>query len=81
MVKVVAVFGVSGVGKSSMISRYASGHAVMHVQASQLLREAKAAISGAIYWPSARCSNQSIEAATESSPIQVARSPMTNREW
>jgi len=43
---VVAVFGLSGVGKSWLVSRYANSHAVMHVQASRLLRDAKAAISG-----------------------------------
>ena len=48
MVKVAAVFGLSGVGKSWLISRYAGTNAVMHVQASQLLRDAKASISGAI---------------------------------
>jgi adenylate kinase len=46
MVRVVAVFGLSGVGKSWQISRFASANPVVHVQASQLLREAKAAISG-----------------------------------
>jgi adenylate kinase len=35
------------VGKSWLISRYASAHAATHVQASQLLRDAKAAITGA----------------------------------
>jgi adenylate kinase len=44
--QVVAVFGVSGVGKSWLISRFASANPVAHVQASQLLREAKAAIDG-----------------------------------
>jgi adenylate kinase len=48
VVRVAAVFGLSGVGKSWLISRYASTNPVMHVQASQLLREAKAAISGAV---------------------------------
>jgi adenylate kinase len=46
VVKVAAVFGLSGVGKGWLISRYASSHAVLHIQASQLLCEAKAAISG-----------------------------------
>jgi adenylate kinase family enzyme len=48
MVKVIAVFGLSGVGKSWLISRFASANPVAHVQASQLLREAKAAISGSV---------------------------------
>jgi adenylate kinase len=48
MVKVAAVFGLSGVGKSWLISRYSRAHAVLHVQASQLLRDAKAAMSGAV---------------------------------
>ena len=48
MVKVVGVFGLSGVGKTWLISRYARTNRVLHVQASQLLREAKAATSGAI---------------------------------
>jgi hypothetical protein len=46
MIGVVAVFGLSGVDKSWLISRFASAHSVRHVQASQLLRDAKAAISG-----------------------------------
>jgi adenylate kinase len=46
MVRVVAVFGLSGVGKSWLISRFASANPVVHVQAGQLLGEAKAAISG-----------------------------------
>lgn len=45
-IKLLAVFGLSGVGKSWLISRFASAHHVVHVQASQLLRDAKAAISG-----------------------------------
>jgi adenylate kinase len=45
-VQVVAIFGVSGVGKSWLISRFASANPVAHVQASRLLREAKAAIDG-----------------------------------
>jgi adenylate kinase len=48
MVKVIAVFGLSGVGKSWLISRFANGNPVAHVQASQLLREAKAALSGSV---------------------------------
>jgi len=43
---IVAVFGLSGVGKSWLIERYAMHSCVLHVQASQLLREAKAALSG-----------------------------------
>lgn len=43
---IVAVFGLSGVGKSWLIGRYALHSPVLHVQASQLLREAKAAIYG-----------------------------------
>ena len=46
MVSVVAVFGLSGVGKSWLISRFAAAETVVHAQASQLLREARAAISG-----------------------------------
>ena len=46
MTKVVAVFGLSGVGKSWMISRYAATANVAHVQASQLMRTAKAAQVG-----------------------------------
>jgi adenylate kinase len=41
---VVAVFGLSGVGKSWLIARYAEQVPVLHVQASQLLRDAKAAL-------------------------------------
>jgi adenylate kinase len=46
MPKVVTVFGLSGVGKSWMISRYASAANVAHVQASQLMRNARAATMG-----------------------------------
>ena len=46
MVKVAAVFGLSGVGKGWLISRYASSHAVLHIQASQLLCEAKVSRCG-----------------------------------
>jgi adenylate kinase len=46
MAKVVTVFGLSGVGKSWMISRYASASNVAHVQASQLMRDARAALVG-----------------------------------
>lgn len=46
MAKVVTVFGLSGVGKSWMISRYAASANVAHVQASQLMRDAKAAQVG-----------------------------------
>jgi adenylate kinase len=48
VVRVLAVCGLSGVGKSWLISRFASANPVVHVQASQLLREAKAAISGSV---------------------------------
>jgi adenylate kinase len=48
VVKIAAVFGLSGVGKGWLISRYASSHAVLHIQASQLLCEAKAAMSGGV---------------------------------
>ena len=51
MVDVAAVFGLSGVGKGWLISRYVSSHAVLHIQASQLLREAKVAISGGVVTP------------------------------
>lgn len=46
MAKVVTVFGLSGVGKSWMISRYAAASNVAHVQASQLMRDARAAVVG-----------------------------------
>ena len=46
MAKVVTVFGLSGVGKSWMISRYSAAANVVHVQASQLMRDAKAAQVG-----------------------------------
>lgn len=46
MVEVVAVFGLSGVGKSWLISRFVRQHAFVHVQASQLLRDAKSASTG-----------------------------------
>ena len=45
---VIAVFGLSGVGKSWLISRFAEGHEVLHLQASQLLKDAKAAVSGIV---------------------------------
>jgi adenylate kinase len=47
MVKVAAVFGLSGVGKTWLIAGYARAHAVAHIQASQVLRDAKSAILGA----------------------------------
>jgi adenylate kinase len=47
MSKVAAVFGLSGVGKSWLISRYAAANAVMHIQASRVLQDAKATVSGA----------------------------------
>lgn len=43
---VVAVFGLSGVGKSWLIGRFVKRCPVLHVQASQLMRDAKAALSG-----------------------------------
>jgi adenylate kinase len=46
MARVVTVFGLSGVGKSWMISRYAAAAYVAHIQASQLMREARAARVG-----------------------------------
>lgn len=46
MGKVVTVFGLSGVGKSWMISRYAAVSNVAHVQASRLMRDARAALVG-----------------------------------
>jgi adenylate kinase len=46
MVRVAAVFGLSGVGKSWLISRYALEHRALHLQASALLREAKEALTG-----------------------------------
>jgi adenylate kinase len=46
MANVVTVFGLSGVGKSWMISRYAAAANVAHIQASQLMRDAKAALVG-----------------------------------
>ena len=46
MVKVAAVFGVSGVGKSWLIARFGEAASIAHAQASQLLRDARAEISG-----------------------------------
>jgi adenylate kinase len=46
MAKVVTVFGLSGVGKSWMITRYAAAANVAHIQANQLMRDAKAALVG-----------------------------------
>jgi adenylate kinase len=46
MAKVIAVFGLSGVGKSWMISRFTANTDVAHVQASHLMRDAIAARSG-----------------------------------
>jgi adenylate kinase len=46
MAKVVTVFGLSGVGKSWMISRYAAAANVAHIQASRIMRDAKAALLG-----------------------------------
>jgi adenylate kinase len=44
MARVVTVFGLSGVGKSWMISRYAAAANVAHMQASQLMRDARATL-------------------------------------
>jgi hypothetical protein len=46
MARVVTVFGLSGVGKSWMISRYAAAANIAHIQASQLMRDARAALVG-----------------------------------
>jgi adenylate kinase len=46
MANVVTVFGLSGVGKSWMIFRYAALSNVAHIQASQLMRDARAALVG-----------------------------------
>jgi adenylate kinase len=46
MSNIVTVFGLSGVGKSWMISRYAASANIAHVQASQLMRDARAALVG-----------------------------------
>jgi adenylate kinase len=46
MMNVAAVFGVSGVGKSWLISHFGETTEIAHAQASQLLREARAAITG-----------------------------------
>lgn len=46
MSNVVAVFGLSGVGKSWLIARFAAVNPVLHLQASQLLKDAKAAVTG-----------------------------------
>jgi adenylate kinase len=45
---VITVFGVSGVGKGWLISRFAKDHEILHLQASQLLKDAKAAAAGII---------------------------------
>lgn len=42
--RVTAVFGISGVGKSWLVGRFVESHDVCHAQASALMREAKAAI-------------------------------------
>jgi adenylate kinase len=44
---VIAVIGLSGVGKGWLISRFAKEHTAHHVEASRLLKEAKKATSGA----------------------------------
>ena len=44
MANVVAVFGLSGVGKSWMISRRAMAANVAHIQASRLMRDALAGL-------------------------------------
>lgn len=41
MGRVLAVFGISGVGKTFMASRFASAHDARHVRASELIRTAK----------------------------------------
>jgi adenylate kinase len=46
MANVITVFGLSGVGKSWMIARYAALANVAHIQASQLMRGARAALVG-----------------------------------
>ena len=46
MAKIIVVFGVSGVGKSWMIARLAKRICVAHIQGSQLVRDARAALSG-----------------------------------
>lgn len=43
---IIGVFGLSGVGKSWIIARFAAHTPVLHVQASQLLRDAKAVLVG-----------------------------------
>ena len=45
---VIAVFGLSGVGKGWIISGFAKDHEILHLQASQLLKDAKAAAAGTI---------------------------------
>jgi adenylate kinase len=44
LVVTIAVFGISGVGKSWLISRFANTKDFAHLQASQLLRSAKSAL-------------------------------------
>ena len=46
MINVVAVFGLSGVGKSWLSARFAESHGLLHLQASHLLKNATAARSG-----------------------------------
>jgi adenylate kinase len=46
MTCVAAVFGLSGVGKTWLISRFIATQGAMHAQASQLLRDARAALIG-----------------------------------
>lgn len=46
MGKTIAVFGISGVGKSRLCSSYATATGSVHAQASELLKSAKQAISG-----------------------------------
>jgi adenylate kinase len=46
MMFVAAVFGLSGVGKGWLISRFTATRAATHAQASQLMRDARAALIG-----------------------------------
>lgn len=46
MARVVTVFGLSGVGKSWLISRYAAIANATHIQASRLMRDARASLVG-----------------------------------
>jgi adenylate kinase len=46
MTNVIAVFGISGVGKTWLASRLAAQRGLLHVQAGELLRQAKAIVDG-----------------------------------